>query len=134
MAQFAVERYGRLDILHSNVGVGTPGTPETVGLGEWNHVLEANLTSAICAADRASQGCSHRAVFAAGAAGLSGSPGAVAYASAKAGMHGLTRSVAADYAAEGIRVSCLIVGACTMPRSAMTDRIARIGTPLRLPS
>jgi hypothetical protein len=31
MAQFAVERYGRLEILHNNVGFGTPSTAETVG-------------------------------------------------------------------------------------------------------
>ena len=47
MAAFAVERYGRLDILHNNVGIGSPGTAETVDLGEWNKVFEANLTSAL---------------------------------------------------------------------------------------
>src|SRR5262245_17251582 len=30
MADFAVSQYGRLDILHNNVGIGAPGTPETV--------------------------------------------------------------------------------------------------------
>jgi NAD(P)-dependent dehydrogenase (short-subunit alcohol dehydrogenase family) len=87
MAQFAVARYGRLDILHNNVGFGTPGTPETVGLDEWNHVLEASLTSAmLCCRSciprmRASGGGSIINVSsAAGAVGLSGSPGAVAYA------------------------------------------------------
>ena len=32
MADFAVKTYGRLDILHNNVGIGAPGTPETVTL------------------------------------------------------------------------------------------------------
>jgi NAD(P)-dependent dehydrogenase (short-subunit alcohol dehydrogenase family) len=37
MAQFADEdQYGRLDILHNNVGIGAPGTPETVTLEDWN--------------------------------------------------------------------------------------------------
>ena len=45
MAAFAVERYGRLDILHNNVGFGAAGTPETVTLDNWNNVLEANLTT-----------------------------------------------------------------------------------------
>jgi NAD(P)-dependent dehydrogenase (short-subunit alcohol dehydrogenase family) len=132
MAQFAVEHYGRLDILHNNVGFGTPGTPETVGLAEWNHILETNLTSAmLCCRSclprmRASGGGSIINVSsAAGAVGLSGSPGAVAYASAKAGMHGLTLSVAADYAAERIRANCLIVGTVATPLVAHLGEEAR---------
>ena len=45
MAEFAVKTYGKLDILHNNVGIGAPGTPETVTLADWNKVLEANLTT-----------------------------------------------------------------------------------------
>src|SRR5688500_17493633 len=45
MAEFAAKKYGRLDILHNNVGIGAPGTPETVTLENWNKVLEANLTT-----------------------------------------------------------------------------------------
>ena len=47
MADFAVERYGRLDVLHNNVGWGAPGTAETVKLEDWHRVLDANLTSAM---------------------------------------------------------------------------------------
>ena len=45
MAEFAVRTYGRLDILHNNVGIGAAGTPETVTEADWHKVLEANLTS-----------------------------------------------------------------------------------------
>ena len=45
MAAFTVKTYGRLDILHNNVGIGAAGTPETVTLENWNNVLEANLTT-----------------------------------------------------------------------------------------
>ena len=45
----------------------------------------------------------------AGKLGLMGSPtGAVAYSTAKAGLHGMTRSIAADYATQNIRCNCLI--------------------------
>ena len=47
MANFAVERYGGLDVLHNNVGVGVPGTAETVKFEDWHRVLDANLTSAM---------------------------------------------------------------------------------------
>ena len=52
----------------------------------------------------------------AGALGLMGSAGAVAYATAKAGLHGFTLSVAADYATQNIRANCIIVGGLSKDR------------------
>ena len=45
MADHAMKTWGRLDILHNNVGIGAPGTPETVKLEDWHKVIEANLTT-----------------------------------------------------------------------------------------
>src|SRR4029450_5176216 len=45
MGKFAAKTYGRLDILHNNVDIGAPGTPETVTPADWHKVLEANLTT-----------------------------------------------------------------------------------------
>ncbi len=122
MAAFAVERYGRLDILHNNVGVGAGGNTVTVSLEDWHRLIQANLTSAMlcCRACiprmRAGGGGSIVNVSStAGVIGLSGTPGAVAYAATKAGLQGLTLSVAADHAAEGIRANCLIVGTVFTP-------------------
>jgi NAD(P)-dependent dehydrogenase (short-subunit alcohol dehydrogenase family) len=132
MADFAVKRYGRLDILHNNVGVGAPGTPETVSLENWNHALQTNLTTAMLCSKyclpkmKAGGGGSVIMVSSiAGALGLMGSPGAVAYATAKAGLHGFTLSVAADYATENIRANCIIVG------SVHTPMVAHLGTEAR---
>jgi NAD(P)-dependent dehydrogenase (short-subunit alcohol dehydrogenase family) len=61
----------------------------------------------------------------AGALGLIGSPGAVAYATAKAGLHGFTMSVAADYATENIRANCIVVG------SVHTPMVAHMGAEAR---
>lgn len=125
MAAFAIERYGRLDILHNNVGIGSPGTAETVDLGHWDAVFQTNLTSALlcCRACiprmRAGGGGSIINVSStAGAVGLQGSTGAVAYVATKAGLQGMTLSLAADYAAEGIRANCLIVGTVATPMVA----------------
>lgn len=122
MPAFAVERYGRLDILHNNVGVGAAGNTETGTLEDWDRLLQVNLTSAMlcCRAAiprmRASGGGSILNVSSsAGMLGLSGTPGAVAYTASKAGLQGLTLSVAADHAAEGIRANCLIVGTVATP-------------------
>jgi NAD(P)-dependent dehydrogenase (short-subunit alcohol dehydrogenase family) len=122
MAAFAVERYGRLDILHNNVGIGAGGNTVTQSLDDWNRLLQSNLTSAMlcCRASiprlRESGGGSIINVSSsAGMLGLSGTPGAVAYSATKAGLQGLTLSVAADHAAEGIRANCLIVGTVYTP-------------------
>ena len=60
-----------------------------------------------------------------GAMGLSGSTGAVAYATAKAGLFGLTQSIAADYATQNIRSNCIIVG------SVHTPMVAHMGAEAR---
>jgi NAD(P)-dependent dehydrogenase (short-subunit alcohol dehydrogenase family) len=142
MAAFAVERYGRVDILHNNVGIGSPGTAETVDLDAWNQVFETNLTAALlcCRACiprmRAGGGGSIINVSStAGAIGLRGSTGAVAYVATKAGLQGMTLSLAADFAAEGIRANCLIVGTVATPMVAHLGEAGRerrrLAVPLR---
>jgi NAD(P)-dependent dehydrogenase (short-subunit alcohol dehydrogenase family) len=132
MAAFAVERYGRLDILHNNVGIGGQGTPETIDLAGWDRVLQANLTSALLCCRSCiprmragGRGSIINVSSTAGMLGLSGAGGAVAYATTKAGLQGLTLSVAADYAAEGIRANCLIVGTVATPMVAHLGEDAR---------
>ena len=122
MADFATSQYGRLDILHNNVGIGAPGTPETVTLENWNKVIEANLTTTMLCTKaclpRMKQGGGGSIIMVssiAGAVGLMGSTGAVAYSTAKAGLHGFTHSVAADYATQNIRANCIIVGSVHTP-------------------
>jgi NAD(P)-dependent dehydrogenase (short-subunit alcohol dehydrogenase family) len=61
----------------------------------------------------------------AGALGLMGSPGYVAYSTAKAGLHGFTISVAADYATQNIRANCIIVG------SVHTPMVSHLGAEAR---
>jgi NAD(P)-dependent dehydrogenase (short-subunit alcohol dehydrogenase family) len=131
-ADFAVKTYGRLDILHNNVGIGAAGTPETVTLADWNKVLEANLTTAMLCTKhclpRMKEGGGGSVIMVssiAGALGLMGSVGAVAYATAKAGLHGFTLSVAADYATQNIRANCIVVG------SVHTPMVAHLGAEAR---
>jgi NAD(P)-dependent dehydrogenase (short-subunit alcohol dehydrogenase family) len=132
MAAFAVKRYGRLDILHNNVGVGGPGNPETIEMETWNRVLQANLTSSLVCAKycipkmREGGGGSIINISSiAGVLGLSGSSGAVAYSTAKAGLLGMTRSIAADYATQNIRCNCIIVGSVYTPMVAHLGEAAR---------
>jgi len=129
MVSFAIERFGKLDILHNNVGVGgRGGTPATLDIADWNFVLETNLTSAMLCCRyaiprmlEAGGGSIINVSSSVGAIGMAGSAGATAYAASKAGMGGLTLSIAADYAAKGIRANCLVVGTVNTPM------VARLG-------
>ncbi len=140
MAAFAVDRYGRLDILHNNVGIGSAGTPETLELAEWNAVFQANLTSLLMSCKaclprmrESGGGAIINVSSTAGAIGLSGTSGAVAYATTKSGMHGFTLSIAADYAQHGIRANCLVVGTVHTPMVARLGEAGRERRRLSVP-
>ena len=117
MADFAVERYGRLDVLHNNVGWGAPGTAETVKLEDWHRVLDANLTSAMLCSKfaipkmRVGGGGSIIMVSSIlGAIGLSGNTGRVGRVCDGEGR--VVRAhvlAAADYAAENIRANWIVI-------------------------
>ena len=140
MAAFAVERYGRLDVLVNNVGIGHPGTAETIELADFDRVLQANLHTALLCSKyciprmRAGGGGSIINISSiAGAAGLQRPSGAVAYATAKAGVHGLTLSLAANYAGENIRANCIIIGSVFTPMVAHQGAEARERRRLAVP-
>ncbi|MFN4088630.1 MAG: SDR family NAD(P)-dependent oxidoreductase [Alphaproteobacteria bacterium] len=142
MATFATERFGGVDVLHNNLGIGGPGTAETTTLEAWNQMFQVNLTSALlciraCLPEMRKRGGGSiiNVSSIAGAAGLMRETGAVAYTTTKAGLHGLTLSVAADYAREGIRCNCIIVGTVYTPMVGHYDDAARerrrLGVPLQ---
>jgi NAD(P)-dependent dehydrogenase (short-subunit alcohol dehydrogenase family) len=119
------KRYGRLDILCNNIGIGGPGKVEDVTEEDWDKIVGTNLKSAmfctrasIPAMKRSGGGSIINISSVVGAGGLMSDTGAIAYATSKAGVHGFTQSVAADYAAEGIRSNCIIVGTVHTPMVA----------------
>jgi NAD(P)-dependent dehydrogenase (short-subunit alcohol dehydrogenase family) len=117
----ALKRHGRLDIAINNAGsLGELGPAETVSVAGWRETLDTNLTSGFLAAKHqlpamlASGGGS--IVFVSTFVGhVLGIPGMVAYGSAKAGLVGLTRVIAAEYAARNIRVNALLPGGTDTP-------------------
>jgi NAD(P)-dependent dehydrogenase (short-subunit alcohol dehydrogenase family) len=114
----AVESAGGLDTIVSNAGVqlaGEDDRADRLSLEVWRRTLDINLTGMFLT-------CKHglRALLANGGGavvltcsptGLFGcAPGYDAYSASKAGVAGLVRVLAADYAAEGIRVNGVIPG------------------------
>lgn len=114
---------GRVDVLHNNVGAVLPCPLEELSLNRWNETVNINLTSAVLSCKHAisrmkvSGGGSIINVSATPAErGMaSGGVGLAGYSAAKAGLEGLTRAIAGEYAQFGIRANCLVVGMVWTP-------------------
>jgi NAD(P)-dependent dehydrogenase (short-subunit alcohol dehydrogenase family) len=119
----AVGAFGGLDIVVANAAtqlVGDDDRADRLDRAVWQRTLDVNLTGAFLAAKHgvrallASGGGS--LVFTASPAGLYGiAPGLDAYSASKAGVYGLVRVLAADYAADGIRVNGVLPGLTDTP-------------------
>lgn len=141
MVATVVERYGGLDILHNNVGFGGRSRAEDMREEEWDRVLGGNLKSVLWTCKygiahlrRRGGGSIINVSSIAGAVGLRDPEiGLLAYSTAKAGVIGLSRSLAAEYAVDGIRVNCIIVGMVDTPMVAKLPADAREKRRLAVP-
>jgi len=118
----AERRFGGLHAVVACAGVIGAGTAESVEPDEWRRVLDVNLTgtyltakAAIPALRRAGGGA---LVTVASAAGITAWTDQAAYDASKGGVVNLTRSMALDFAADGIRVNCLVPAFVTTPMSS----------------
>ncbi|RBW58733.1 SDR family NAD(P)-dependent oxidoreductase [Ruegeria sp. A3M17] len=108
-----VERAGRLDILVNNAGMMQEALVEDMSLEDWQRNLLVNLTApfllikAALSHLRQTQG---NIVNIGSIEGLGSNPGHAAYCATKAGLHGLTRAVAVDHGAEGVRCNAVAPG------------------------
>lgn len=122
-AMAAVEaRFGRLDILVNNAGVGSIDTFVDTPDENWQRVIGVNLTGTFL--------CSREAVRLMHKGGIKGTvinisstaamtgEGPSHYCAAKAGVMGLTRSMARELAASGIRVNTIVPGPTNTPMMA----------------
>jgi short-subunit dehydrogenase len=114
LVQETVARTNRLDYIFNNAGIGIGGNVSHFGIKDWNQMMDVNLHGVINGVQAAykimmTQGFGH-IVNTASLAGLTPSPGGVAYATAKHAVVGLSNSLRAESARMGIRVSVLCPG------------------------
>ena len=119
MTERAWEALGGVDILVNNAAIPMIGTVETLAADDWDRVLDLDLSSIY----RASRAAWPRFVEAGGGtilntasvAGVIGMTGQHGYSAAKAGVVMLTKCMALDGAAHGIRANCVCPGFVETP-------------------
>lgn len=148
--QAVVDESGRLDILVNNAGIGIAATVDDTDEDDWDRLMAVNLRGVFL-------GCKYGVrimkqqgggviINMSSVAGIVGVKNRAAYSASKAGVYGLTKAMAVDHAADGIRVNCICPGTVDSPwvgkiiadqpdpeavRKGMEARqlIGRMGTP-----
>jgi len=120
MVEACLEKFGRIDILHNNVGMGGYGGPVETSEEIWDKTLTINLKSMFLTCKYVlphmeKQG-SGVIINISSLNAIRAQPApAVAYACSKAGVIALTREVALQYAAKGIRCNAILPGLMKTP-------------------
>jgi 3-oxoacyl-[acyl-carrier protein] reductase len=122
----AVAKLGRLDILVNNAGLTKDNLFMVMKDEQWDDVIAVNLTSTfmLCRAGARSMMRNKtgfgRIINIASVSGVFGNPGQGNYAASKAGVIGMTKSLAREVASRGITANCIAPG---FIKTAMTDAL-----------
>jgi NAD(P)-dependent dehydrogenase (short-subunit alcohol dehydrogenase family) len=113
-------RYGRIDVLHNNVGLPAMGTTDSLSEAEWDHAMDVNLKSVFLTCQAVlpimvAQGKGAIVnISSVAAIRYTGYPYPAYYAS-KAALNHLTASIALEYAKKGIRANAIMPGMMNTP-------------------
>lgn len=120
----AAEAMGKVDILINNAGITRDNLFMRMSDDEWSKVIEVNLTSAFRLSRAVLRGMMKarwgRIINITSVVGTTGNPGQGNYAAAKAGLVGMSKSLAYEVASRGITVNCIAPGFIA---TAMTEKL-----------
>jgi NAD(P)-dependent dehydrogenase (short-subunit alcohol dehydrogenase family) len=141
MVDDAVRRWGRLDILDNNVGIGGAGTVVETDETLWDRVMKVNVTTMMLTGKHAVPAMARTgggAIVNISSISALRPRGLTPYSASKGAVISLTRAMAIDHAAQGIRVNCIAPGPVYTPMvsaGGMTDELRerrRRASPLGL--
>jgi 3-oxoacyl-[acyl-carrier protein] reductase len=120
----AEEKMQKLDILVANAGVTRDNLLVQLKDEDWDQVIAVNLTATFrltrAAVARMMRRRYGRIIGVTSVVGVTGNPGQANYTASKAGMIGMMKSVAAEYAKRNVTANCIAPGFITSP---MTDKL-----------
>lgn len=123
LTAFVSSQFGRIDALVNNAGIIRRAAPSEVGDDEWREIVDVDLAGAFRCAREArpllAKAVAGAIVNVSSVAAAIAAPDAIPYSAAKAGLEGMTRSLAVAWSRHGIRVNSVQPGAVT---TAMVQR------------
>ena len=144
LAKAAEAATGKIDILVNNAGITRDNISMRMKDEEWENVLQVNLTGTFRLTRAAIRGMMRRrfgrVINITSIVGVTGNPGQANYAAAKAGLIGMSKSLALELASRSITVNCVAPGFIATPmtealsedqKKAILGRVPadRLGTP-----
>src|SRR4029078_3810022 len=122
LAKEAEAAMGKIDILVNNAGITRDNISMRMKDEKWEKLLEVNLTGTFRLTRATMRGMmkrrAGRVINITSVVGVTGNPGQANYAAAKAGLIGMSKSLAQELASRGITVNCVAPGFIATP---MTD-------------
>lgn len=120
LAEACVARFQRIDILHNNVGITRMGSVVEMSEDDWQKVIDTNLTGVFLTCKHViplmlAQQCGAIVNISSLASEQVNSYPYMPYYAAKAGLNHLTRALAVQYAAQGIRANAVLPGVMNTP-------------------
>jgi 3-oxoacyl-[acyl-carrier protein] reductase len=128
-AKAVLEKFGKVEILVNNAGITRDGLMMRMKRADWDDVLGTNLTGAFLLTQALISPMLRnrwgRIINITSVVGRTGQAGQVNYAASKAGLIGMTRSLAREVASRGITVNAVAPGYIETPMTAVLDEKQR---------
>ncbi len=138
LAGAAGEAMGGIDILINNAGLTRDNLAMRMKDEEWQAVIDVNLTASFRLARACLRGMMKarwgRIIGITSVVGATGNPGQANYAASKAGMIGMSKSLAQEVASRGITVNCIAPGFIVTPMTDMLTEEQQAQITARIPA